>query len=154
MSSDCLRKKIKRRSGFKGLTTRPLSQSDTPTVDTRIATMPSQREQVIKQAHERIARIRSDLNAMDYFSSGTLLQRTKICGNPRCRCAQGPEGRHGPYYQWGHMKGGKLVHRTVSPQQAAILRLAIANYRKAKKLMKAWEDETERLMDLEAAHKS
>ena len=116
--------------------------------------MPSQREQVIKQAHERIARIRSDLNAMDYFSSGTLLQRTKICGNPRCRCAQGPEGRHGPYYQWGHMKGGKLVHRTVSPQQAAILRLAIANYRKAKKLMKAWEDETERLMGLEAAHKS
>jgi len=39
-------------------------------------------------------------------------------------------------------------------QQAAILRLAIANYRKTKKLMKAWEDETERLMDLEAAHKS
>ena len=54
----------------------PLSQSDTPKEDTRIATMPSQREQVIKQAHERIARIRSDLNAMDYFSSGTLLQRT------------------------------------------------------------------------------
>jgi len=116
--------------------------------------MPSQREQAIKQAHERIARIRSDLNAMDYFSSGTLLQRTKICGNPRCRCAQGPQRRHGPYYQWGHMKGGKLIHRTVSPQQAAILRLAIANYRKTKKLMKAWEDETERLMDLEAAHKS
>ena len=91
---------------------------------------------------------------MDYLSSGTLLRRTKICGNPRCRCAQGPEGRHRPYYQWGHMKGGKLVHRTVSPQQAAILRLAMANYRKAKKLMKAWEDETERLMDLEAAHKS
>jgi hypothetical protein len=39
------------------------------------------------------------------------------------------------------MKGGKLVHCAVSPQQAAILRLAIANYRKAKKLMKAWEDE-------------
>jgi hypothetical protein len=36
-----------------------------------------------------------------------------------------------------HMKAGKLVHCTVSPQQAAILRLAIANYRKAKKLMKA-----------------
>ena len=29
--------------------------------------MPSQREQVIEQAHERIAHIRSDLNAMDYF---------------------------------------------------------------------------------------
>ena len=116
--------------------------------------MPSRREQVIKQAHERIARIQSDLNAMDYFSSGTLLQRMKMCGNPRCRCAQGPEGASWPVLSVGHMKGGKLVHRTVSPQQAAILRLAIANYRKAKKLMKAWEDETERLMDLEAAHKS
>jgi hypothetical protein len=52
------------------------------------------------------------------------------------------------------MEGGKLVHRTVSPQQAAILQLAIANYRKARELMKAWEDETEQLMDLEATHKS
>ena len=111
--------------------------------------MPSQRNQIIKQAHERIGRIRSDLNDMEYLSSGTLLQRMKICGNPRCRCAQGPEGCHGPYYQWGHMKGGKLVQRTVSPEQAAILRVAIANYRKAKKLIKAWENETERLMDIE-----
>jgi hypothetical protein len=47
------------------------------------------------------------------------------------------------------MKGGKLVHRTVTPKQAEILRRAIANYRKAKKLMKAWEEETERLMDNE-----
>jgi hypothetical protein len=35
------------------------------------------------------------------------------------------------------MKGGKLIHRRVTPEQAAILRRAIANYRKAKKLMKA-----------------
>jgi hypothetical protein len=49
----------------------------------------------------------------------------------------------------GAHEGGKLVHRTVSPEQAAILRVAIANYRKAKKLMKAWENETERLMDIE-----
>ena len=46
------------------------------------------------------------------------------------------------------MKGGKLVHRTVTPEQAEILRRA-ANYRKGKKLMKAWEEETERLMDNE-----
>jgi hypothetical protein len=51
------------------------------------------------------------------------------------------------------MKGGKLVHRTVSPKQAAVLRHAIANYRKAKKLMQEWEDETERLIDAEAPRK-
>ena len=50
----------------------------------------------------------------------------------------------------GHMKAGKLVHRTVSPEQATKLRLAIANYRKAKKLIQAWEDVSERLIAAEA----
>jgi hypothetical protein len=40
----------------------------------------------------------------------------------------------------------------VTPEQAALLRRTIANYRKAKKLMKAWEKETERLVDNEAPH--
>jgi hypothetical protein len=47
------------------------------------------------------------------------------------------------------MKGRKLVHRRVTPEQAAILRRAIANYRKANKFIKAWDVETERLMDTE-----
>jgi hypothetical protein len=78
----------------------------------------------------------------------------KVCGKAGCRCAQDRDARHGPYYQWGHMKGGKLVHRTVSPEQVAILRLAIGNYRKAKKLMKAWEDETKQFIDNENPAKS
>jgi hypothetical protein len=111
--------------------------------------MSRQREHILQQARKRIAGIRAALNAMDYFCSGTLLRRMKVCGKPNCRCAQDPNARHGPYYEWGHMKGGKLVHRVVSPEQAALLRLAIANYRKAKKLMRAWESETERLIDAE-----
>ncbi len=110
-------------------------------------------ETIIKQARGRISRIRDALNAMDYLCSGTLLQRTKVCGKPGCRCAQDPSARHGPYFEWGHMKGGMLVHRSVSPEQAAILQLAIANYRKAKKLMQAWQDETERLFDAQAPRK-
>jgi hypothetical protein len=108
---------------------------------------------IIKRALERIARIREALSTIDYLCSGTLLQRTKVCGKPGCRCAQDPSARHGPYYEWGHMKGGKLVHRTVTPEQATILQLAIANHRKAKKLMQAWEDETERIFDAEAPRK-
>jgi hypothetical protein len=45
------------------------------------------------------------------------------------------------------MRSGKLLHRLVSPEQAEVLRLAIANYRKVQKLMRAWERETERLID-------
>src|ERR1700741_2245285 len=114
--------------------------------------MPHRPELIIEQARERIERIREALSEIDYLCSGTLLERMKVCGKPGCRCAQDPDARHGPYYEWGHMKGGKLVHRMVTPEQAALLRRAIVNYRKAKKLMKAWEQETERLFDNEAPH--
>ena len=106
--------------------------------------------QRIAQARERIDRIRQALGEIDILCSGTLLRRMKVCGKPGCRCAHDPQARHGPYYEWGHMKGGVLVHRSLTPQQAEILQLAIDNHRKAKKLMRAWEEETERLIDLEA----
>jgi hypothetical protein len=66
-------------------------------------------ETTIKQARARIARIREALSEIDYLCSGTLLKRTKMCGRPGCACAQDPNARHGPYFEWGHMKGGKLV---------------------------------------------
>jgi hypothetical protein len=64
--------------------------------DARI--MPGRREHIIRQARERLARIRATLNGMDYLCSGTLLERMKMCGKPGCRCAQDPLARHGPYY--------------------------------------------------------
>ncbi len=42
---------------------------------------------------------------------------------------------------------GKLVHRTLSPEQAVILQLAIDNYRNVKRLLRDWEVETERLIE-------
>ena len=100
-------------------------------------------------ARARIRKIRRELAAIDSLCSGTLLKRMKTCGSPNCRCATDPEARHGPYYEWGHMKAGKLLHRLVSPAQAQALGVAIANYRKAKKLLRAWEAQTERLITAE-----
>ncbi len=115
--------------------------------------MPRKPETLIKQSQQRIARIRETLNGVDYLCSGTLLQRTKVCGKPGCRCAQDPNARHGPYYEWGHMTGGRLVHRSLSPEQAALLRLALDNYRKVKGLLRSWEVETERIIDAHAPRK-
>jgi hypothetical protein len=98
----------------------------------------------------RIAQIHARIGAIERLCSGTLLQRTKLCGKPGCRCAQDPTARHGPYYEWGRMKGGRLVHRMVSPAQAALLREAIANYRVLRRLLRTWENETVKLIDAEA----
>jgi hypothetical protein len=102
----------------------------------------------LSEIQERIGRIHDVLSGMQYLSSGTLQKRTKRCGNPRCRCATDPAARHGPYYEWGYVNGGKLLHRTLTPQQAELMRLAIANHRKVKKLLKAWERQTLRLIGL------
>jgi hypothetical protein len=107
-------------------------------------------EQASERSRRRIAQLRAELAQMDYVCSGTLLERMKTCGKPACRCAQDPAARHGPYYEWGHMKAGKLVHRLVSAEQATLLRRAIANYRRLRKLLRAWETETERAIDAEA----
>ena len=110
--------------------------------------MPSRRpESTLRQARERIAGISAAIGGMDYVCTGTLIKRMKLCGKPGCRCAEDPAARHGPYYEWGHMHAGKLVHRMVSPEQADTLRQAIANYRRVKKLLRAWEHETERVID-------
>jgi hypothetical protein len=111
--------------------------------------VPTRSAKIVKQARGRIARLRERVATIDYLCSGTLAKRMKLCGKPGCRCAQDPAARHGPYYEWGHMHAGKLVHRTVTPQQAAILRLAIKNYRNVRKLLRAWEVETERLIESE-----
>jgi hypothetical protein len=103
-----------------------------------------------REVRQRIAEIQRELAAIQYLSSGTLLKRTKVCGNPQCRCARDPAARHGPYYEWSYMKAGKLRHRTLTPKQAELMRLAIANYRKAKKLLRAWEAQTKHLIDLNA----
>ncbi len=104
-------------------------------------------EKVLLQAHLRISDAREALAAVDYLCSGTLQERMMKCGKLSCRCQQDPAARHGPYYEWGHMNDGKLVHRYVSPEQAQVLRQAIANYRKVQKLLRTWETETERVLD-------
>jgi hypothetical protein len=100
------------------------------------------------KSREKIAQIQRTLSDMQYLSSGTLLKRMKVCGNPRCHCASDPAARHGPYFEWSYLKAGKLRHRTLTPEQAEIMRSAIANHRKAKKLLRAWEAQTLHLIEL------
>ena len=100
------------------------------------------------KSRKKIAEIQEAISGMDYLSSGTLLKRMKICGNPRCHCASNPAARHGPYFEWSYLKAGKLHHRTLTSEQAEIMRLAIANQRKTKKLLRVWEAQTLNLIEL------
>jgi hypothetical protein len=91
----------------------------------------------------RSSAIRKELAALDFVASGTLHHRTKVCGKPTCRCANDPAARHGPYYEWGRMRDGKLVQSTVTPAQAKLLERAINNHQRAKAILAEWERLTE-----------
>jgi hypothetical protein len=105
-------------------------------------------EQLRREILARIAEIQRRIRQFDLLCSGTLVKRTKICGKPNCRCAQDPAARHGPYYEWGYMKEGRQVHRMIPPEQATLLRRAIGNYRKVRGLLRRWEAESVRLMQV------
>lgn len=101
----------------------------------------------------RIEAIRSKILQMDYVCSGSLLKRTKVCGKPYCRCARDPEARHGPYWEWSRLEGGRLVHSVVSASQAKLLARAIRNHREIRKLLRRWERESLRAIKLEDSTK-
>ena len=79
---------------------------------------------------------------MDYASSGTLHSRTRPCGKTNCRCAADSKAWHGPYDDWTRRKDGRLVHSAVSPEQASLIRRAIANRPEIERLLARWEHET------------
>ena len=68
--------------------------------------------------NRQIQSIRQQIAAMGLVAQGTVSKRTKVCGRPNCRCAQDPEARHGPYYEWTRRQNGRYVHTVISAEQA------------------------------------
>ena len=103
----------------------------------------------VSRARERIEAIQAEITACDFVSSGSLTRRMKRCGKPNCRCAKDPQARHGPYFEWGRMEGGRQVSTYVSEEEALRLREAMRNYRRIKRLLRRWERESVRAMKAE-----
>lgn len=99
---------------------------------------------VRRAVRQRSQELRATIQAMDLVCSGTLTTRTKVCGQPTCRCASDPAARHGPYHEWTRRTGGKLLHSVVSSAQAELLARGIANYREIQRLLRLWEQHSAR----------
>lgn len=71
--------------------------------------------------------------------TGTLSKRTKLCGKPTCACATDPAARHGPYFEWSRIEGGRLTCTSIDPETAAILACGIEVRRKIEALIAQWK---------------
>ena len=103
------------------------------------------------RARERIEALRAEITACEFVSSGSLTRRMTRCGKEGCRCARDAKWRHGPYFEWGRMEGGRQVSTYVSEEEAVRLREAMRNYRRIKRLLRRWERESVRAMKAEIA---
>ena len=98
------------------------------------------------RSKKRLREIRARIGAIEYVCSGTLHERTKICGKLSCACARHRSARHGPYYQWSHRKAGRQDNAVIPPAAAPHFRSAISNYRELRRLLRVWEEESARLI--------
>lgn len=104
---------------------------------------PSPLDPALERALRRRSRaIQEALETMTLVCSGTLSTRTKVCGKKTCRCAVDPDARHGPYHEWTRSLDGRYRHSVVSPRQAELIELGIANHREIQRLERLWDQET------------
>ena len=101
----------------------------------------------------RIRSIRRQIAAMGFVAQGTVSKLTKVCGRPNCRCAEDPQARHGPYYEWTRREKGRYVHTVVSAEQAQELIAAIDNHKRVLALLARWSTETARAIKLASGRK-
>jgi len=125
--------------GWVCLTNMHLAYNIKPVMGSRQPSKPTGSKPNRARLRTRTSALRKELGRLDFVVTGTLHHRTKVCGKPNCKCASDPNARHGPYYEWGRMRAGKLVQTTVTPAQAKLLERAIANHKRAKELLAEWE---------------
>jgi hypothetical protein len=82
------------------------------------------------------------LLGMDYVLTGTISKRYGPCGKKSCRCTEGKEHWHGPYYIWTRKECGKTITKSLSPNQVKFCKKAIENSKKLNAHIARWRDKS------------
>jgi hypothetical protein len=88
---------------------------------------------------QRFAQLRGQLQDLEYFCKGTVLERRMKCGQPNCACQRDPAKRHGPYWEWTYKLHGKTVNVKLAPRAGPLYKTAARQYRSLKSLINRLE---------------
>ena len=81
------------------------------------------------------AQVRAELAQIGSILQGSVTERRIPCGKVACACTTDVRAWHGPYIQWSRRKRGRTVSTYLTPEQAALCREWIENYRKLDKII-------------------
>ena len=90
------------------------------------------RPTTIERLGTRIEELKQQILDLDLVVAGTLVRRTKESLQLGKSTVSPPRPRHGPYFEWGRIEGGRRVSTTVSPAKARRLKVALRNQRRLK----------------------
>ena len=88
---------------------------------------------------QRFSDLRLQLQQLEYFCKGTILERRMKCGQPNCACQGDPAKRHGPYWEWTYKLNGKTVNVKLSSTAGPLYKAAAQRYRRLKTLLTRME---------------
>ncbi len=80
-------------------------------------------------------RLRRSLAEIGFVCMGSMVERRMPCGRTACRCAEGPDNWHGPYYQWTRKVRGRTVTVRLTPEQAKLLTGYVRNDRQLRRIV-------------------
>jgi len=104
--------------------------------------------QRMRALEAQIGTIKRELAALAELRPGTLSRQYTVCGSPGCRCKARPPQKHGPYYHLSYTRHGKGGTRLVKKDDLALIRTAVANYTRLRRLVDRWIDLATELSDL------
>jgi hypothetical protein len=105
-------------------------------------------ERRIRVLEGQIKRIKSELDRLGDLRPGSLSEQYNVCGNPNCRCKQGPSKRHGPYYQLSFTRKGRSRTKFVKKPQLPAVKRQLKNYARLRGLVDRWIDLSSELCQL------
>ena len=76
--------------------------------------------------------------ALGELRPGSLSKQHNVCGKPECRCKANPPRKHGPYYQLSFTWKGKSHSQFVRPEDVAVVKQQLGNYRRLRQLLERW----------------
>jgi len=84
---------------------------------------------------QRFLELKQELQNLEYFCKGTVLQRRMKCGQPGCPCHADSSKRHGPYWEWTYKAKAKTVNVRLRADAGPIFKAASRQHRKLKSLL-------------------
>ena len=110
--------------------------------------MPDEQIAALERQH---AHLRSQFASIGEMRSGSLTERFRPCGKPRCHCAKPSDPGHGPVLSLTRKQAGKTVTRIIPAHAGSETQARLAEYRRFRQLSKMFIEVNDALSEAHLA---